>query len=1332
MKKKILFCLFLLALPAAFWANRELRCYAHAQSVQTENRSGTPDRQENAGESTDGQENSVENTAEWENGGGDLEGQEEEKAPELLAFTAEGTCVQLLDWEDKTIPLLKAEEGADIRFSFVIEEGREEWNAEALELWIVSLTDGKTVAEFRGDSRELIWYQEGGKHRAEFSFDGEEEREDVYQLLFRYSDRNGQSLQDGRTGTDTGTALVSAVVQEEDGLCASSPFALDHAAPSLQIIWPEAVRVVEDGKDCRFPGNYTADGTFYYNKEVTAEIILWDSFLGKQEGGKESGAFGPENFTLKLWSSAETQITNPREIQETEDVTDRIRWSMTESGEWKGSFTVSEEGDFRFQAFYKDRAGNSLRAEEEEAKGVPLRAERERGGLESPVLVLDRTAPVLRISYTEAPVSERQGRKYFNAAVKLCLTIEDRNFRVQELKEILQEFSASDSTGKERREETELYSFLTAMEETEISRESWTVELPLSVDANYSIPVSFTDLAGNQLETAGASVEYLTVDREAPENFQLVQREGISAPYRPAGWIFARDNLDLQLSVRDGTAGIREIRFIITDEEGKEITQTHNFEPSSKQAFELTLPLEGENFRGAVQTEVYDWAGNCLTENRGCIVENRKRHEETAAAQIETLTEPSRTVDGVRYYNTDVVFQIRLEDWYSGLGKVQYSAGTSLSGACDYTEEAESGWNNGEGREISHEFCRELTLGARANNENGVPVQVFYSDNAGHTGRLEQQYHIDVTVPEISVTYDLNEPVNGRYFHQARTATVTIRERNFDERDVEFHITNPEGRMPEISGWTSSGSGDDTLHVCTVVFREDGDYLFFVEFQDLAGNRAVSGPADLFTIDQTVPELTVSWDNTDSRNGMYYAESRTARLEILDDNFGEENIHVTVIAESTALDAEETERVAPPQPVLSEWKKEEDRYTATAAFLSDGQYMLEITGEDLAGNPMKSYESGPFIIDQTPPEIAIFDLENHSANSREVSPRIRYTDANWDPDSEEFSLTGYLNGKTQWNGSRTAFAGGMELKLENMAYIQDLDDMYTLETSVQDLAGNRSTARISFSVNRFGSVYTFDEMTGKITGENGEYFTNHAQELVITETNVDTLEFCEIICSHDGSLRTLQEGTDYTVEESGGFPGWKQYTYRIGRKNFEQEGNYLVTIYSEDRASNVSDTGTKGKKLEFAVDRTAPVILISGAEDGGKYRENERELILDIQDNLYLKEAAVTLNGERMVYSARELEEKDGRILLKVKENTDWQELSVTACDAAGNEAEELRLRMLVTRDALSGLAADEVLWYSIAAAPVFLITGILCRLHIRTKRENRRKIQEKTEEKDL
>ena len=105
-------------------------------------------------------------------------------------------------------------------------------------------------------------------------------------------------------------------------------------------------------------------------------------------------------------------------------------------------------------------------------------------------------------------------------------------------------------------------------------------------------------------------------------------------------------------------------------------------------------------------------------------------------------------------------------------------------------------------------------------------VSAGYTDNAGYADSVTRSYHIDVTPPEIMVEYEPAEPVQGKYYNQERTAVVTIRERNFDERDVDFQITGTDGAFPEIGGWRSSGSGDDTLHVCRVVFREDGDYTF--------------------------------------------------------------------------------------------------------------------------------------------------------------------------------------------------------------------------------------------------------------------------------------------------------------------------------------------------------------------------------------------------------------------------------------------------------------------------------------------------------------------------
>ena len=95
-----------------------------------------------------------------------------------------------------------------------------------------------------------------------------------------------------------------------------------------------------------------------------------------------------------------------------------------------------------------------------------------------------------------------------------------------------------------------------------------------------------------------------------------------------------------------------------------------------------------------------------------------------------------------------------------------------------------------------------------------------------------------MTKPELTVTYDLNTPIRENCYREPRTATITIKERNFDPRDVEFRITNGDGPVPAPGPWTHSGSGDEMTHTCQLVFEADGAYTFHVSFQDLAGNWA--------------------------------------------------------------------------------------------------------------------------------------------------------------------------------------------------------------------------------------------------------------------------------------------------------------------------------------------------------------------------------------------------------------------------------------------------------------------------------------------------------------
>ena len=65
-------------------------------------------------------------------------------------------------------------------------------------------------------------------------------------------------------------------------------------------------------------------------------------------------------------------------------------------------------------------------------------------------------------------------------------------------------------------------------------------------------------------------------------------------------------------------------------------------------------------------------------------------------------------------------------------------------------------------------------------------VQVTVKDFAGNEKtENKEKIAIDITPPILHVQYDDQMPVNGNYYRKARKATITVHERNFDEKTLE-------------------------------------------------------------------------------------------------------------------------------------------------------------------------------------------------------------------------------------------------------------------------------------------------------------------------------------------------------------------------------------------------------------------------------------------------------------------------------------------------------------------------------------------------------------------
>lgn len=600
-------------------------------------------------------------------------------------------------------------------------------------------------------------------------------------------------------------------------------------------------------------------------------------------------------------------------------------------------------------------------------------------------------------------------------------------------------------------------------------------------------------------------------------------------------------------------------------------------------------------------------------------------------------------------------------------------------------------------------YLFKVTLPADHFNSNGIVLKAKAVDYAtNESPEIETApVAIDTTLPKVTISYDNNNVLNEKYFREPRTATIEVMERNFSSECCTFSVN---GAPVSLNfGLTNAGSGsrDDAVWTATYTFSENGDYTVDCNVRDLAQNQGepavYNGAAPtLFTIDLLKPVITITFDNNDVANQMYYKAVRTATIRVEERNFRAADFVVNGTATNDGAPVA--------YPVLNGWSDNGDIHTATIHYNVDALYTLEVKYTDLAGNEATSPDPHRFVVDTLAPELEIYDIVNMSANNGVVRPGVRYSDVNYDASNSEIRMNGFNNGVIPMNGDKTTSHKGVEIKLHDFDHVPELDDLYTMEVKVYDLAGNSSEDKVIFSVNRFGSTYTFDDATNALVGVDGKYYTNAEQKLVIYETNVDTLEFREITCNLNGELKTLVEGTDYTLEQSGSDVSWKQYTYTLKEDNFVNEGNYIVTIYSEDRATNTSNNSTKGKKIEFVVDKTKPSVLISGVENDKQYRAHNKEVTLDIQDNVLLSKLVVNLNGRLNEYTSEQLENTNGKITFNVDSSNNWQTLSVLAYDAAGNESVTDEIRFLITSNIFIQYINNKVAVASSAVAGVVVV----------------------------
>lgn len=929
-------------------------------------------------------------------------------------------------------------------------------------------------------------------------------------------------------------------------------------------------------------------------------------------------------------------------------------------------------------------------------------------------LMIETVKPTITSVLSAEGYVGKNGIIYNNSDTGVSIKVEDKDSGIYSVKASVNNKELVNVSYPDQKTVTESY---------EIN----TKDAVINADTNsYDMVITAIDNAGNEYSKTQrvykdiTAPEILSIDMEAAGNKEA--DGSVSYTETDYGYYFV-ENTKVTVTATDGSkegdSGVKEIHYYTVDANGtKSSEQIVQADAEGKVTFVVQA-----GFKGQIYACAYDMLNN--HEERyvtpsSLIIETAEQHAREKHIDFNKAAAASKDAKGNELYEKDVTVDVTVTDTFSGIRSVEwtvespYDKENNQSGNVEISNQGAFSSGNADGwsqtkkdKNLVTELKKSFTV---KNNSNEIKMHIKMTDRAGNTSEDEQIFSIDKTKPEIKIAFDNETPdaENTTMFKENRVATITVTERNFEAADFKADITNTDGVIPELSAWQTTENTenpDQSVSTATITFAEDGDYTLSVSGKDKAANQAETVKADDFTIDKTRPVITVTYDNNNAVNGNYYAAVRTATIQIEEHNFSENRVRITGTATDNGAGIS--------FPQSGGFTGNGDVHTATITCGTDGLYNFNVEYTDMAGNIAETYTGEEYYVDLTEPEIEIVGVEDYSANNGDVIPQIVMSDTNFDTNGVNIELVGANQGSVAPEGSYTNQGNGETFTFQNFPKEQSYDDIYTINATLTDMAGNESNATVTFSVNRFGSVYVFDQTLKDIEGT---YIQNEI-DVKLKEVNVDSLEHdkIKVVVDTNGTPRTLEEGIDYQVQESGGNGQWYQYDYTIDKSLFAGDGRYIVTLYSEDIAGNVNENIDESKEAEisFGVDKTAPVVIPIDVESNAQYPVDTKAANVTVNDNLVLDSVEIYIGDKKCDYTV------DGEnYQFNIPNNTKKQDVTIMAVDAAGNKTNYVLNGILVTTNTFIRWYNNKPLFVgSIAGAAVVTGGGVGAAIALRSGR---------------
>lgn len=773
-------------------------------------------------------------------------------------------------------------------------------------------------------------------------------------------------------------------------------------------------------------------------------------------------------------------------------------------------------------------------------------------------------------------------------------------------------------------------------------------------DDIYQFSYWIEDAAGNRSDVYEHA---FYIDTTPPEQLQ-VWLEGKEFPTGELDRIvydtFSQTALQGEVTAQDALSGIDYIQIIRAKKYGEwtegagQVGSSFRIEPSTR----CFLYVVAKDVAG---NETAGWTNGIVVDDQTPSGQNYQQ----------LITEPAGANDN-GFYKEDITVHIAVQDKpdddnYAALESVSYQI---TSGQVQEYKElyhtSKTGISEDELRQ-SASFSAEELIDAAKFEGNEASIEVTALDRAGNKTTSTQIMKIDVTAPEIEITFDQEEPVGDRFFTTDRMAAITVTEKNFDASLVEWEVTR-DGELYHIpvSGWSSEGD----RHQATMLFTEDGEYTLTVTCKDLADNEAEPVSAEPFCMDQTKPVIEIEYDGAQPHRDNYYREARTAVVTIQEHNFTPDTFHI---------------ETAQPYQMLG-WSHEGDTHRLRICFQENAYYQWNCQYTDMAGNEAEQLEQQEFYIDSIAPVIEITGVINDSANAGEVQPVVTVLEEHFNAEETRISLVNGKGEQIEIPSQVQQVNGGYSYILYNVN--EKPDQVYYLHVNSLDMAGNEAELTYRFSLNRNGSVY--DMSLARQATEGTYYQSQVMKDLQMIEMNVDEVEQFAVYVSRNGVLipavmsdvyhPMTEDVVLYNMERQGNEKLGYVYTYTLFGENFDKEGTYQVALYSKDAAGNEVSSTLKDKDagLHFIIDNTPPQIVMDGIKAGGIYDASQKKVNVMFSDNGKLTEARLSLHNDKgeeiNSWDYMELAAAENPLMLEIAEYGGGQRFLYRAVDAAGNE----------------------------------------------------------------